>query len=315
MPRFLFALLLTARVAAAAGFVEVRLTVDGRERLYQYHLPPASCGANLPLVMFLHGGGGNANGTRLNVGDESSDRNCYIQAFPEGVRLPSGGAVWTPGDCLGLPSQSGYSGPQTPPGCALASEQAGVNDVRYIAAVLDDLKARTAFDARRVYASGWSHGGGMTHRLSCEMPDRITAIAPIEGTIKVSQCTPSRAVPVIEWASLGDTTSPFAGGSSDTSVPFSVFVHLTVSSLPPYQSPTSTFVVQSAVVPGATDSVKQWLGGKDGSSVILHTLSSQLPHDWLFETPPAFDWQETNWMFFRQYALPAGVTRHRAVRH
>jgi len=155
----------------------------------------------------------------------------------------------------------------------------------------------------------------MVHRLSCELSDRITAIAPMEGTIKVSQCNAARAVPVMEWGSLGDTTSPFGGGSGDTSVPYSVFVHLTVSNLPAYQSPTSTFVVQSTIVPGATDSVKQWLGGKDGSAVILHTLSSELPHDWLNENPPAFDWQEANWTFFKQYALPVVATRHRAVRH
>ena len=314
--RVSLALLLVSRVAAAADFVEVRLMVDGHERLYQYHLPPATCGvSNLPVVMFLHGGGGSANGTRTTIGEQASDRNCYIHVFPEGTRLPGGGAAWTPGDCVGLSSQSGYSGPSTPPGCAAGPEQAGVNDVHYIAAVLDDLKAKTAFNARRVYAGGWSHGGGMTHRLACELSDRITAIAPMEGTIKVAQCTPARAVPVIEWGSLGDTTSPFGGGNGDTSVPYSVFVHLAVSNLPPYQSPTSTFVVQSVVVPGATDSVKQWLGGKDGSAVILHTLSSQLPHNWLNENPPAFDWQETNWAFFSQYALPAAAGRQRAVRH
>jgi len=221
--------------------------------------------------------------------------------------------VWTPGDCVGLPAGSGYTGPKTSPGCALASEQAGVNDVRYIAAVLDDLKTRVAYDSRRVYASGWSHGGGMTHRLSCELSHRIAAIGPVEGTIKIAQCTPTRAVPVIEWASLGDTTSPFGGGSSDASVPYTISVHLDLKNLPVFPSPTTSFVVNSTVVPGATDSVRQWLGGKEGSAVILHTLSANLIHSWLNDNPPAFDWQETNWTFFKQVALPAG--RKRAVRH
>ncbi len=306
--------LLFSQVAMAADFVEITLTVDGRERIYQYHLPPASCGSKLPVVMFLHGGGGTANSFRAQVGYATGDRNCYIEVFPEGVKVDPNSAVWTPGDCVGLPPGSGYTGPKTPPGCARAPEQAGVDDVRYIVAVLDDLKTRTAYDARRVYASGWSHGGGMSHRLACELSHRITAIGPVEGTIKIPQCNPTRAVPVIVWGSLGDTTSPFAGGSGDTSVPYTVSVHLSVLNLPPFQSPTSSFVVNSTVVSGATDSVRQWLGGKDGSAVMLHTLSSNLIHSWLNDDPPAFDWQEANWTFFKQYALP-GSNRQRAVRH
>lgn len=295
--------------------VEVKLTVDGIERLYQYHLPQGSCGpASLPVVMMLHGGGGSASATRANTGYASSDTNCFIYVFPQGVLLPGGG-VWTPGDCIGLPQQSGYTGPKTPPGCGFVVEQNGVNDVHYIGAVLDNLKTRAAFDARRVYAAGWSHGGGMCHRLACELSDRITAIAPIEGTIKVAQCSPSRAVPVMEWASLGDTTSPFSGGSGDASVPYSISVHLSTHQLPPYSTPTTTTVVPSVISATITDTVKQWLGGKDGSVVILHTLSSQLPHDWLFTQPLAFDWQAANWTFFKQYSLPPDTNKRRSVRH
>lgn len=317
-----FALALLARPIAAADCtgapadcVETTITVDGIARIYQYHVPQSvACSTtNLPLVLFLHGGGGTANQVRASVGYETGEKNCYVEVFPQGIHY-SEGALWTPGECIGLPAQSGYTGATTPPGCGYGLEQAGVSDVRYIGAVLDDLKHRVSYDARRVYAMGWSHGGGMTHRLACEMSDRITAIAPIEGTIKIAQCNPARAVPVIEWGSLGDTTSPFSGGSGDSSVPYSVSVHLVVSQLPPYASPTSTFVVPSVLNGAVTDTVKQWVGGKDESSVILHTLSAQLPHNWLFLDPVAFDWREINWTFFKQYSLPLQASKHRAVR-
>jgi len=321
-----FAILLAGCVALAARGAEctgratdctqVALTVDGHERIYQYHLPQgSSCGtANLPVVLLLHGGNGTANSVRQELGYESSDRNCFIYVFPEGFRRNEGG-VWNSGDCIGLPQGSGYTGPTSGLGCGYALDQSGVNDIHYFAALLDDLKTRTPFDSRRVYASGWSLGGGMTHRLACELPDRIAAIAPIEGTMKIPPCTPTRAVPMMEWASLGDTTSPFTGGNGDTSVPYSVAVRLSVCGLPPYSTPTTSFVVTSTTSPSMTDTVKQWLGGKEGCTVVLHTLSAPLPHDWLFDDPPAFDFQEANWAFFKQYALPSAATRRRAVHH
>jgi polyhydroxybutyrate depolymerase len=299
-----------------AGCTEVSLTVDGRSRIYQYHLPQGSSCAttSLPVVLFLHGGNGTASAIRQALGYGSSDRNCFIYVFPEGAR-GAGGGVWNSGDCLGLPQGSGYTGSSTSPGCGYGLEQAGVSDVRYVRALLDDLKQRTDFDARRVYASGWSLGGGMTHRLACELSDRITAIAPIEGTMKIPPCAPPRAVPMMEWGSLGDTTSPFGGGPGDTSVPYSVAVRLAACDLPTFANPTTTFVVPSVLSAAITDSVKQWSGGRNGCRVILHTLSSQLPHDWFLADPVAFDWQETNWSFFKEYALPVGPTRRRAIHH
>lgn len=293
--------------------VEVQLTVDGRERLYQYHVPQgASCPSfNLPVVMFLHGGGGRADGARGELGYASSDRNCHLLVFPEAVVFPTGG-LWNPGDCIGLPASSGYRGPQTGDGCGYGLDKLGIDDVRYMRALLDDLKSRVSYDTRRVYASGFSHGAGMVQRLACELSTRITAIAAIEGTIKVPQCTPARGVPVIQWAALGDTRVPYAGGTGDTSVPYTMSVHLANLGLPPFTSPTSTSVVNSTRVPGVTDSVRVWSGT---SSVVLHTLSQPLDHTWLFDDPVAFDWQETNWTFFKQYALPPAETKRRTVRH
>lgn len=310
----------TAHAADCTGLpadcTQVALTVDSRSRIYQYHLPQGSSCENtrLPVVLFLHGGNGTANAIRQSVGYASSDRNCFIYVFPEGARA-EGGGVWNSGDCRGLPQGSGYTGPTVLPGCGYGLDQAGVSDVTYVSALLDDLRQRIGFDSRRVYASGWSLGGGMTHRLACELSDRITAIAPIEGTMKIPPCQPARAVPMMQWASLGDTTSPFGGGNGDTSVPYSVAVRLAACALPSYASPTTTFVVPSTLSVAVTDSVRQWSGGRDGCTVVLHTLSSQLAHDWLLADPPAFDWQEANWSFFKQFSIPASSAKRRAVRH
>jgi hypothetical protein len=144
---------------APTGCKQVGLTVDGRSRIYQYHLPQGSSCAktSLPVVLLLHGGNGTANGMRQSVGFGSSDKNCFIYVFPEGARGEEGG-VWNSGDCLGLPQGSGYTGPAALPGCGYGLEQIGVNDAHYFPALLDDLKQRTGFvrDASMPRVGRWA---------------------------------------------------------------------------------------------------------------------------------------------------------------
>lgn len=87
----------------------------------------------------------------------------------------------------------------------------------------------------------------------------ITAIAPIEGTIKIAECKAFRAVPMMQWAALSDTNSPFGGGPTDTSVPYTVSVHLSTAHLPPYSMPTTSQVVTSNVMPTVTDTMNLWV--------------------------------------------------------
>lgn len=52
----------------------------------------------------------------------------------------------------------------------------------------------------------------MTHRLACELSDRIAAIAPVSGPIGVDSCQPSRPVPVLEFHGTADPWAPYNGG-------------------------------------------------------------------------------------------------------
>ena len=57
-----------------------------------------------------------------------------------------------------------------------------VDDVGFFAALIGKLTAEGGADPRRVYVTGISNGGLMTHRLGCELADKITAIAPVVRT-------------------------------------------------------------------------------------------------------------------------------------
>jgi len=115
-------------------------------------------------------------------------------AFPTGLAGPSGNA-WNVGPC-----------------CV-----AGVDDVAFARALVADVGQRACIDPKRVYAVGFSMGGGMTHYLACHAADVFAAFAPAAFDLlqeNVGSCAPSRPVPIVAFRGTGDLTVPYAGGPS-----------------------------------------------------------------------------------------------------
>ena len=251
--RLLASLILAAApLLRAADFTEVRLG----DRVYQYHLPRGhDCGTrNLPAVLFLHAEGEGAAAARERMGTEVADANCYVAVWAQ-----ADGFTWT------------------------------AADVDYIRLVLDSLG--TTIDPLRVYVVGHRDGAVLAFRLACELSGRITAFAPMEGSLS---CTPPRPIPAIAWDADVDALRDADGLPS---------------------TPTTLVILPSAKVPGVKDTISSWLGGRVGSAVIQHKLSG-VDADWIYAQPPPFDWQTENWKFFTQYALPfTSATRHRAAGH
>ena len=116
----------------------------------------------------------------------------FIAVHPKG-----GGNTWNAGLCCG------------------EAMTAKVDDVGFVAAMLDELEARFCVDTDRVFACRLSNGGFISHRLACELSERIAAIAPVAGTNVTSPCAPSQPVSVIHFHGTADTLVPyngFAGG-------------------------------------------------------------------------------------------------------
>lgn len=176
----------------------------GRLRRYLVHIPVGwDERAPLPVVVALHGGLGRAEvqrrASRLN---EVADAHGFLAVYPDGtgwqvevagVQVPL--LVWNAG------------------GCCEPAVSAGVDDVGFIEALLDDLAQRYAVDERRIYATGMSNGAMMAYRLAVELPHRIAAIAAVAGSMMVDGPVPPRAVPVLHFHGLADENAPFEGGA------------------------------------------------------------------------------------------------------
>ncbi|HTY02496.1 MAG TPA: alpha/beta fold hydrolase [Rhodocyclaceae bacterium] len=179
----------------APGDYRFELAVDGRGRSYFVHVPRQGAAQALPVMIMLHGGGGNARQFRHDAElDAAADRDGYIAVYPNG----SGGLrdsllTWNAGTCCGYAMQH------------------GINDVHFVAAMLDDLGRRANIDARRIYAAGHSNGGMMALRLGAELPERIAAVASMAGAYMPGMSA-ARAVPVLHIHSVDDPRALYAGG-------------------------------------------------------------------------------------------------------
>jgi polyhydroxybutyrate depolymerase len=164
----------------------------------------------VPVVLFFHGGGGNARQGEDTVHlRATAERHGFILVEPEGYD----------GSGLGLRTWNAGA-------CCSAAVRDGVDHVGAVRAILDSVASEWRIDSARVFATGHSNGGMMAYRLACELSDRITAIAPNSAALSDTDLdanppramfactTPSRPVPVMHMHGDADTCMPVDGGVS-----------------------------------------------------------------------------------------------------
>jgi len=244
------------------------LTSGGRTRTYRLFVPPSVAGRmQLPLVLDLHGSGGNAAGRAEKSGFETL-------AAREGFAVATLQA-----------EDSRWNVPAT---------GTRADDVQYVSDVIDQVAARVCIDPARVHATGFSGGGRMSSLLGCRLNDRIASIAPVAGLRWTGPC-PGRAVPVITVHGLADSTNPYEGHGDRgaewvESVPEALAGWATHNRCQPkllQDKPT-----------GALSSIR-YGGCERGASVQLLRVDG-MGHIW----PSAeIDATETIWQFFKAHPL------------
>ena len=185
------------------------LEYNGLERKYLVHVPSSYNKENpIPLVLSFHGGGGSPEGHRsMTEMDDSSDKNNFIVIYPRGMRPDKNnnkvfGRFWNVG--IG-------------PGGELTSGIKDIDDVGFVNALLDDVESKFSIDTQKIYSTGFSNGGMLSHLLACKLSNRIAAIASVSGPFWTfpEQCEPNRAIPVIYFHGTADICAPYNGGPSN----------------------------------------------------------------------------------------------------
>jgi polyhydroxybutyrate depolymerase len=198
----------------AAGDYSRSLSLDGGSRTYAVHVPPGLApSVPAPLVFAFHGGGQTAMAFEGFAHLQTkSDSSGFILVEPEGTPALPGTSpgtldVWNAGNC-----------------CELAAQvNDNVDDVGFVAAMLASLEGELCVDPKRVFATGFSNGAMLAHRLACQLSDRIAAIAAVSGGMgnrnldvtpvqTLFPCSPGRPVSVLHIHGTQDACYPFDGG-------------------------------------------------------------------------------------------------------
>jgi polyhydroxybutyrate depolymerase len=149
-----------------------------------------------PVVLDFHGLSMNAGSenllSRMNA---KADKAGFIAVHAEGVGAQQS---WNAGVCCGEAAST------------------KIDDVAFVKTMLDELEAKLCVDSHRIFSTGMSNGGALSHRLACELSSRIAAIAPVAHvlTIPAATCKPSRPVSVLSFNGTADTLVPYGGNGA-----------------------------------------------------------------------------------------------------
>lgn len=182
--------------ALQAGDSMETVQVGGVSRSYVLHVPPVYDGSKpVPLVVDFHGlATSGARERQDSPYPDVTDPEGAVMAFPSGLAGPSG-AAWNVGPC-----------------CV-----ANVDDVAFARAVVSQVSTTACIDPKRIYAVGFSMGGGMAHHLACRAADVFAAVAPASFDLleeNVADCQPPRPITVISFRGSADNLVPYEGGFS-----------------------------------------------------------------------------------------------------
>lgn len=201
MGRFRWMVLALALMLAAGPLAaeERTLTHDGLERRYLIDHPgPPAEAAGWPVVMVLHGGGGNGeNARRMSGFSAPRYARRAILVYPSGTsRFPRMDKLktWNAGHCCGH------------------AMKRQVDDVGFLAALIDHLVAHAQADPDRVFVTGMSNGAMMAHRLGIELSGRVAGIAPVVGGLFGDEPRPAHPVPALIITGALDRSVPAEGG-------------------------------------------------------------------------------------------------------
>ena len=245
---------------------------DGIQRTYILHLP-AVHGSNhtIPLVIVLHGHGGTASGmVRMTNGefDALSDKNEFLVVYPDGLNKS-----WNDG------REDSVIGKK------------GTDDTGFLSALIDSMIRNEHADPTRIYVTGMSNGAMMCYRLAAQITGRLTAIAPVAGSIPetvYNNFSPTRPLSLlaingtmdklVPWNG-GDVRGPFGMRKFGTILPIERTVEFWMKIDKCSPTPEQIQIPDRDPKDGTRVSCTRYSGGLESSEVILYKVDGG-GHTW-----------------------------------
>jgi polyhydroxybutyrate depolymerase len=255
-------------------------------RTYRAYLPTAyDMGNPLAVVLVFHDYGKNTQFAEKNTGfSQLAEQQQFIVVYPQGL----------------------FDGDSDQPFWAsLGPVDYGIDDVLFVSNVLDDVQQKACVDPQRIYATGFSNGGGMVNLLACRLSGRIAAFAPIAGNYfsLPGGCRTSRPIALLEMHGTDDSQLPYDGtdASKNPTWPLpSVQSWLQEWARRNGCSLQSTLFLQTSTV-----TALRW-SPCDSDVAIVHYRLEHAQHAW----PQPIEGRSAAaiiWTFFQSYRLPLSI--------
>ena len=193
------------------------------DRTFFLHVPPGYDGLKpIPVVVVLHGWTASAEMAEVYTRmAEEGDAKGFATAFPEGAGN-AGAQGWN----AGFMNLSGVN---------------NIDDVGFIAKILDQVEGELNVNRKREYVCGHSNGAFLSNFIGSRLANRIAAIGSVAGTIGVG----NKDIP----EPVGPVSVILIHGKKDTMVAYGKGSHALLNGV------------------GAEDSARWW-AQRDGCSLV-----------------------------------------------
>ena len=256
------------------------LRSGGVERTYRLHLP-ANLPDNAPLVIVLHGYGGDANPEAFGM-NATADRHGFAVCYPQGERDSRGKRGWN----VGYPSQA----------------EMPIDDVQFLEDLIGHLHRHYGLSRRNVFCTGMSNGGDMCYLLAAQRPDLFAALGPVAGFMSVAILREDKSLQPVPLFEIHGTADPTTRWEGDLTGEDGWGAYL------PIPMAVGYWAAKNKCLEHRIDTLSR---GADGLQVIAHryTGGNDGNEVWLYETLGGkHSWKKTGvdtceelWRFFSRY--------------
>ena len=267
------------------------------QRCYLLHIPPGyERGQSLPLIISLPGFTSNPTGQEyLTRWNEIADNEGILVVYPQGTSFP-----------LRWNSSTTFT-------------DSDVDDVHFIADLIDEVSNIMDVDRSRIYVDGMSNGGSMANRVACELAGKVAAVGVVTGppVEPPGGCNPERPISLIAFYGTDDPLVAYEGGI----VSESFISKLINRSSHPVSFPSVKSYIKAWVdrdgcplvpepIPAQGDaSGVRYTGCKNASEIVFYTIEGG-GHTWpggrptyVGKTSRDINASQVMWEFFKAHPL------------
>ena len=190
----------TVRLMEEAGADVHYVALPGREERTVLATPREFVEGKTPLVVSLHGFGGNSAHQAMYVPlHERVNADGFALMLPNGTRDADGSRSWNPTD----EAFSGKTG------------KTAQDDAAYLTELVSEARRMKNFG--HIYFFGYSNGGFMAHHIGCKGLPGLRAVASLAGTsyVEATACDDAPAVSALQIHGSDDEVIRFDGDRAE----------------------------------------------------------------------------------------------------